>query len=150
MSPVENLQSFLYVSDIADGFTGSTVLDIVTRSRTNNERDDISGLLVFDGRRFAQFVEGPPPPIEALLGRPGSDLRHMNMEVLWRASALGGRRFPSWRMGYLKFDLDLFGLEGLRGKRGEAVLEAFTFIIPTLDIDTGLAMPSQWGNLTTT
>jgi len=51
------------------------------------------------------------------------------------------RRFASWRMGYLKYDLDRWGLQGLRGARGDVAIEPFTFILPTLDIDTGRAHP---------
>ena len=140
------MHSLLYVSDIAEGLDASAVSDILSESRTNNNRDDITGLLIFDGQRFAQFVEGPPPPMQGLLKRLEGDVRHKNMELLWSARA-AQRRFPTWRLGYLKFDLDLFGLEGLRGKRGDAVLEAFTFILPTLDIETGSAIPSLWGDL---
>lgn len=141
---MDDLRLLLYVSDMAEGGGPSDVAAIVRESRRNNEGDDVSGLLVYDGSRFAQFVEGPHDAVEGLRRRLEADVRHRNIEVLLWATGATSRRFASWRMGYLKYDLDPFGLQGLRGKRGEAALDAFMFVLPTLDIDTGRAMPSQW------
>lgn len=128
-----DLKRLLYVSDsvCADG---EPIVKIVQESRSNNRRDDLTGLLVYDGSRFAQYIEGPAPGISSLHRRLSQDERHTNMEVLVLGELPGQRRFPSWRMGYLKYDLDAFGLEGLRGKRAAAALDAFAFILPTLDL----------------
>jgi Sensors of blue-light using FAD len=56
---VAGLRLLLYVSYLAEASGQPDVAAIVRESWKNSERDDVSGLLVFDGSRFAQFLEGP-------------------------------------------------------------------------------------------
>jgi hypothetical protein len=81
-------------------------------------------------RSFAQLIEGPGNALSRLNARLERDVRHVRMEVLNWSSECEKGRFPAWRLGYLKYDLDVFGLAGLRGKRSKVELEAFEFMIP--------------------
>lgn len=137
------MRSLLYVSDMADICKASDVVKIVTEARINNEHWALTGLLIFDGSRFAQWIEGPDNSVQALRRSLEGDNRHRDMDVLVWATHEGPRRFASWRMGYLKYDLDRFGLAGLRGKKDDEAVDAFVFMLPTLDMHIGLAMP-EW------
>ncbi len=129
----EQLQVLLYVSESARAVAADAAQEIARESRTNNGRDGITGLLAFDGAAFTQYLEGPPAAIEGLLARLREDDRHRDMEVL-HLGEHRDRRFPGWRLGYLRLDLQEFGIPSLRGKRGAAAMEAFSFILPALDV----------------
>ena len=122
------LFTLLYVSEL-------TVLDageidgICHQSRSNNRRDDITGLLVFDGQAFCQFVEGPQPAMEALLARLERDGRHVNMRVVHHGPATSGRRFPNWRLGYA-YSADPAAIARIDGKRGSDALVEFDRLHP--------------------
>jgi len=98
-SDASGLFCLLYVSEMSRP-DAPEVRRICEQSRANNSRDRITGLLVFDGHAFCQFVEGVEPVIAALLARLERDPRHRNMRLLRFGALPGGRRFPTWRLGY--------------------------------------------------
>jgi hypothetical protein len=53
-------------------------------SRRNNAANDITGALLFDGRAFAQVLEGPRSSVEAVYAKIVNDPRHSNV-CFWRA-----------------------------------------------------------------
>ena len=75
----------------------ATTADILTISRRNNERDDITGLLYADGKRFLQVLEGPEAAVEAAFARIGADPRHRAVVRLSRRRC-AAREFGAWRM----------------------------------------------------
>ncbi len=95
----DDLFNLLYVSELATGGAGD-VAQICRQSRLNNQRDLVTGVLVFDGHAFCQFVEGPRGAVSGLLDRLKRDPRHVNMHVLEFGRGAGPRRFASWRLGY--------------------------------------------------
>jgi len=98
-SVASGLFCLLYVSEMSRP-DAQEVCRIREQSRANNLRDGITGLLVFDGQAFCQFVEGGEPLMAALLTRLERDPRHRNMRVLRFGRMAGARRFPAWRLGY--------------------------------------------------
>lgn len=76
--------------------------DILTTSRSNNARADISGCLLFDGSTFVQVLEGAAVDVMATYQRIEKDPRHREAAIIGRVSARS-RFFGSWRMaGYLR------------------------------------------------
>ncbi len=135
--------SILFVSALSADAPADTVIAIARQARRNNERTGITGLLVFDGENFAQLMEGPQDTVPALADLMSTDPRHEHMEILHSAPTASARRFPSWRLGYLVMDLQEFGLQSLRGKRGARALDDFYFMLPALDIAVGEAIPNK-------
>jgi len=82
-SDASALFSLLYVSEMSAP-DAHEVRRICEQSRANNLRDHITGLLVFDGHAFCQFVEGRERVIAALLARLEGDPRHRHMRLLVR------------------------------------------------------------------
>jgi hypothetical protein len=117
------LFSLLYVSDMTEP-SAHEVARICERSRTNNLRDGITGVLLFDGRSFCQLVEGPQHAVAALRERLAADPRHLAMRVLRFGPSAGPRRFPSWRLGYA-FAADPAAIAALEGTSGDAAIGAF-------------------------
>lgn len=126
-----DLFTLLYVSEFTSADAGA-IARLCEQSRHNNERDDITGLLVFDGRAFCQFIEGPRAAIERLYERLERDPRHTRIRMLQASSSNGARRFPSWRLGYA-YSADPAAIERLHGSHGGAALAAFESFVPGLD-----------------
>ena len=127
------LTRLLYISDLSPGTRATEVSRIVGPSRRRNAEDAITGLLIFDGDRFCQYVEGPPAAVTALNGRLRQDTRHVHIEVLLDGSFSGPRRFSDWRLGYVDMvDADEIG--AMRGLRGHTALAAFERVLPLLDV----------------
>ncbi len=72
-------------------------------ARTLNGLDGITGLLVFDGSRFLQIVEGAPDAIDDLMARLRRDSRHSAIEVR-DERLVEARAFPDWTMELLQVD----------------------------------------------
>ena len=126
----EPLFALLYVSELAE-HDASEVERICHESRVNNERDGVTGLLVFDGRSFCQFVEGPHGAIAELLARLEGDARHVRMKLLHHGPSATGRRFPDWRLGYA-FTADPAAIARLESEHGEKALWHFDRLRPAL------------------
>lgn len=124
------LSSFLYVSEMSKP-GAHELARICEQSRANNLRDGITGLLVFDGRAFCQFVEGDERPLAALLARLEGDPRHRQMRLLQFGPLTGPRRFPLWRLGYA-FSADPSAIQRMRTTRDAAAIAAFERWAPRL------------------
>lgn len=130
--------TLLYMSDLAADVRAAEVGTIVKQARANNQRLGLTGLLVFDGARFAQLVQGPADSVHELARRLShAEPRHTRMEILLLAPHEGPLLFSEWRMGYLHLEEDSSGVEALRGQRGSTALAAFTSLASELDLDAG-------------
>lgn len=74
--------------------------DILLKSRRNNDRDDITGALIFNSGCFAQVLEGPLGSIEAAFERIQQDERHGEVSLL-SLEPVEARSFPHWAMGFV-------------------------------------------------
>ena len=72
--------------------------DILAKSRVNNRRDALTGLLVIGGRRFLQVLEGPRESLDRAYCRIEADKRHFALVQLERRP-IAERSFPYWSMG---------------------------------------------------
>jgi hypothetical protein len=93
------VERILYVSTARGPLSRATVMDILERSRRNNGRDGLTGLLVVGGQRFLQVIEGPSAALERAYARIKCDPRHYALVQIERTS-IAVRAFGSWDMGY--------------------------------------------------
>ncbi|MBB3177161.1 BLUF domain-containing protein [Variovorax sp. Sphag1AA] len=126
------LREVLYISLLATDQSTTVVGQIVTLARARNLRDGITGLLVFDGMRFCQHLEGPPAAVQALLARLEADPRHVALRVLYDG-VLAQRRYQRFEMGLAEVDVheDLVDVDALDGR---AALEYFIALRSRFDI----------------
>jgi len=75
---------------------------ILAESNQNNSQAGITGLLMFDGVRFIQILEGEADKVDDLYGKIAQDSRHRMIELLHKGS-LATRSFKDWRMAYEAF-----------------------------------------------
>ncbi|MDF3414146.1 BLUF domain-containing protein [Sulfitobacter sp. M57] len=89
----------VYVSDMSPDVGQKDVEQILMASRRNNAVANLSGLLVSDGRRFFQVLEGPLDALEACYARIEADTRHRRVHLLAKGTA-PERAFGNWQMGH--------------------------------------------------
>ena len=95
------LKSVAYTSRVRPGLAERDIGNIQEAARHLNALDGISGLLVFDGDRFLQIVEGAESAIDDLVGRLRRDARHYDFEIR-DERFVEARSFPDWSMEFIK------------------------------------------------
>ena len=93
------MQRIIYVSTARKQPSRETIMDILAKSRRNNKRDGLTGLLIAGGQRFLQVLEGGSSGLDAAYARISDDPRHFALVQLERTPILA-RSFPDWQMGY--------------------------------------------------
>jgi hypothetical protein len=110
----------------------SCVSTIIQTARLFNAAHGITGVLIFDGERFVQYIEGPPDEMDCLITRLQNDPRHADFEPLGESWPHHTRLFDTWAMGYGFWEDDgensLIALTPTNGFAG--MME----ILPSLDI----------------
>ncbi len=95
-----SILQIVYRSLAREGFDEPEMLDILRVSQIRNQRERISGLLVYRAPVFVQLLEGPPDAVLALYERIARDPRHASVEEVLRREAAHAE-MPTWAMGYL-------------------------------------------------
>ncbi len=91
------LVSLIYTSEM----TGSMdFMDILEVSRARNERDGITGVLLFCNNNVVQCLEGSREAVNKTYARIVQDKRHQN-PLLVDYRILSTRLFSEWSMGYV-------------------------------------------------
>ena len=83
-----------------DGYDVMEVSSIIKTSRAKNIKNEVSGVLLFDGMNFTQYFEGEADVVDTLLANILRDIRHKNIEVILNGSQ-ADRLYKSWGMGYI-------------------------------------------------
>ncbi len=93
------MRQVLYISTAARTFEARDADSIRAISRRNNEADDVSGLLYFDGKRVLQALEGEAVAVARALARIEKDDRHKAIVIL-SDRMVDTREFGDWSMAY--------------------------------------------------
>jgi hypothetical protein len=78
------------------------LLRLLQKSRQNNARRGLTGLLLYRDQCFLQVIEGPEAVVESLIQTIQVDPRHHSVRTLCRES--GPRQFGNWEMGFENLD----------------------------------------------
>ncbi|MDO9113956.1 MAG: BLUF domain-containing protein [Polaromonas sp.] len=127
------LHEVIYVSTLAPDAPTSVVADIVGKARLHNPWMGITGMLIFDGMRFCEQMEGSQKDVLAQLERIRQDTRHVNLRVVHQGP-LAVRRFRRFSLGYTTLDDD-DALGRLEALTGQDAIAAFQALFSTLDLD---------------
>lgn len=87
----------VYVSSATRSFEEADLSQILTAAQINNERNGITGLLLYKDGSFMQAVEGPDEAVITLYDHIGRDSRHTGLLLLLKET-ITERRFPNWSM----------------------------------------------------
>jgi hypothetical protein len=91
------LRAIVYASDASAGFDQAKVENLIVDAERFNRLAGVTGVLLFDGQRFLQYIEGPVDGLEAVFARISSSRSHTGVMELARGT-IGKRLFPYWAM----------------------------------------------------
>ncbi len=115
----ESLHRLIYYStnriSASPDVMATTIQQILTASRRNNPRVDVTGALMFNAGCFAQVLEGPEAAVTNTFERIQQDERHGTVSVL-SFGPVEKRAFDRWSMGFV-------GASGLHAQQYNGVAE---------------------------
>lgn len=86
-----------YLSSAADTFTDADLNDIESKSLAANHARDVTGLLIVNGRRILQILEGRESAVRELYGKISRDPRHTITKLVSTVED-EGRMLMSWNL----------------------------------------------------
>lgn len=89
----------VYASAAQQDMSESDLENLLAQSRVNNEKTGITGMMLYDGGKFIQAIEGNEDAIDALYEKIKKDKRNTDQIVIERTQ-VSERIFESWSMGY--------------------------------------------------
>lgn len=95
----------VYTSYAVHSFGREEISRLRAFSASVNRFNDITGLLVFDGKRFIQAIEGEPDTVIATMNRIYNDRRHTKI-VMMEDRPTAFRQFGSWSTEYREISKD--------------------------------------------
>jgi len=93
------LQELIYTSVASTHDEKDVVENILTSSKRNNVVRAVTGLLLFDGHRYIQILEGEAENVDQLYDVITKDPRHQQIELLHKGG-IASCAFENWRMAY--------------------------------------------------
>ncbi|MEQ8674165.1 MAG: BLUF domain-containing protein [Aggregatilineales bacterium] len=119
--------NLIYVSSAVQLMSEAELVQILAKSRQNNARVNVTGMLLYHEGNFMQVLEGEEDAVMALYRKIEQDTRH-HMVTLIATRPIKKRNFPEWEMGFTNLrDLDPDQIEGFSNYLSEPLnSEAFT------------------------
>ncbi|MFC3122897.1 BLUF domain-containing protein [Agaribacter flavus] len=110
------LIELVYVSRASIDFCDDELVNLLKVARAFNNKNGITGLLLFDGKStFIQVLEGSRVTVNSLFSTIENDRRHENVEVLSKRLVFR-RSFDQWAMDFKRIEeQDNRSLERLNG-----------------------------------
>jgi Sensors of blue-light using FAD len=123
----------LYLSHLVASVRYEVFSAICHVSRRRNVDLSLTGVLLFDGHRFCQLLEGPQASVELVRQSIANDPRHEFMTVLVDRPQAGSTTLDVWQAGYCgPFELDL--LVGPERIDADQAMAAFRAIVTRADL----------------
>ncbi len=91
------LHAVAYVSDAIEGIETSDIDQILRAAMGFNKVAGVTGVLMFDGRRFLQYFEGPEDGVDSVFQRVLNARIHQGLRELARGE-VSVRHFACWTM----------------------------------------------------
>ena len=96
---VEQLVAAVYVSSATKPMQQDEILDLLRVARLNNEKQEITGMLLYREGNFLQVLEGPSAAVDELIQKIKRDPRHKDV-ILMSRKRIEERQFADWRMAF--------------------------------------------------
>lgn len=116
----------LYISTTRPSMDAAELDAILRSSQIANRAKGLSGLLIFDGRRFLQYLEGDEAVVRGLYAKIKADPRHYAVVTL-RESHGKDRQFADW---------DMAMMAGLTASEFDQQVERISRLVEEADILT--------------
>ena len=99
------MYAILYMSEARAWIAPDEMERLCMRWGALNAAVDVTGLLLFDGRRYMQLIEGPDAAARALMTVIAGDPRHANIAYLIDGPA-PARQFAGWALRQQRLDAE--------------------------------------------
>ena len=86
-----------FTSEATEAFSLMGVMRLFFQACTNNRNNGITGLLYYDGKNFAQIIEGSSYAVDILWDVIQKDDRHRKIQIFGR-NVIPSRAFSAWSM----------------------------------------------------
>jgi hypothetical protein len=93
------LVTLAYISYATKEMTENDLKALLAKSRANNAKTNITGMLLYRDKVFLQVLEGESETVDALMKIVIADPRHRNLMVVYR-TGIAQRAFAEWQMGF--------------------------------------------------
>ena len=120
--PESDLYSLVYVSSAVRLLSLEEISYLLKRARERNKEYGITGVLLYIGGNFMQYIEGPKDNLNMIYKIIREDDQHTGL-ILVSREAIENRLFGDWSMAYQTKDVE--GYVGSPGERKfiEMILE---------------------------
>ena len=98
-----NLVRLIYASRFTEHVGPNDIQAILSVSRENNQKNDITGVLCYDPNFFLQCLEGDRKNVSILYNAIVHDHRHKDVVIL-EFSEIESRVYENWSMAYVRLD----------------------------------------------
>lgn len=95
----------VYVSTAKIKFTSNQLRELLTKSRNYNQKNEITGMLLYSDGDFVQVLEGDKETVQALFERISKDKRHRQV-IKIKAGYWESRKFSTWSMGFYEVSME--------------------------------------------
>lgn len=128
----ERILRLIYLSRVWRNMTNTQLDNILAKSRSNNPKKKITGLLCYGGTSFIQILEGPEQEVILLYATILNDERHHGCKILDIHIDMK-RIFENWAMAYVHSTKDDFDelsnlLQGA-GKKHEQIVSQVVSVL---------------------
>ena len=144
----------IYTSRARQKFSEVDLKTLLTRSRSNNGRLDVTGMLMYHDGAFLQALEGDELSVRGVFKRIEKDARHAQVTILRNQRSFVERRiFGDWSMGFAntsstapveKKFLDLAVSQDLLTLSETQAIDFLSSCNPTSAIRTRLTSKAAW------
>lgn len=127
------LRSLVYCSEAVPGLSVDQIDDLARDAAAHNRIAGVTGVLLSDGHRFLQYIEGPEDGMALTYSRILNSRSHREIVELGHSRG-SVRRFPYWSMRWIPVEEPDFRLaahsewRGLTQRREESVFQVPTGI----------------------
>ena len=110
---MSELIHIIYASAATEALNDATVQNILEISRKNNQKNDISGILLLHDGNFFQVLEGLENKVIPVIERIKKDARHDKIVEIIK-EPIPKRAFKNWSMGFANVsNAELIAIEGI-------------------------------------
>ena len=89
----------IYASVATEGFTSAQLTALLQKARGENERLQLTGMLLYSDGNFFQVLEGEPDSVDGMYKKLHLDKRHHQLTMVVR-EPIAKRYFADWSMGF--------------------------------------------------
>jgi len=93
------MKYLVYISTAYRLMNQDELLDILAVSRTNNEKNNLTGMLLYGEGTFIQVLEGDEHTLDKTYEIIKADYRHKNI-IKMADGIINQPNFPEWSMGF--------------------------------------------------